>query len=456
MSGLIGLLDLGASALLAQNAGVATTGRNLANVNTEGYSRERIDLQSLQAAPMVGGVRAVGPRRVEDMILASRERLASSAFGQSSAQALALGDLEVKMSAGGQDLVGAVAALFGGIMEMAAVPTDEVRRGAVVASGEGLAAAFRRSAEDVAQAMEDTDARIRALAEEVSRLSATVASANTKLVTDPDPVLADQRDLAAKRIAEITGGSARLDPDGQMRVVVAGGEVLVDGDRASQLKATPDAALGGKLRLDVVDGNHVADVTTRLDGGKLAGEIRFRDTDLVKVGDRIDQLAFDFATQMNATHRANAGMDGVSGRDFFVEPTSVSGAAAAMAVDPTIAADPTLLAGAAAGAGVGDNQGFLAMAAMAEQALAGGGSRSFGEEAIAVFSDLGSDVRRAEGSADLEGARVDVLAAARDSLSGVSPEEEMSRLAAFQRASQAATSFLQTVDDMLGHLIERL
>ena len=456
MPGLYGLLDLGAAALMAQNAGVATTGRNLANVNTEGYSRERVDLQALQASPMVGGVRAIGPRRVEDMILGSRERLSASAHGRASASAAALGDLEVKMNAGGQDLVTAVAALFGGIMELAAVPTDDSRRGAVVASAESMADAFRRTARDVAQASEDTDARIKAPAEEVSRLSAQVASANTKLVTDPDPVIADQRDLAAARIAEITGGTARLDPDGQMRVVVAGGEVLVDGGRAAQLKATPDAALGGKLRLDVVDGSHVADVTSRLDGGKLAGEVDFRDNQLVEVADRVDQLAYDMATQMNLAHRANAGMDGASGRDFFVQPTQVAGAAAAMAVDPGIAADPSLLAGAAVGAGVGDNTGFLALADMVDQPLAGGGSRSFGDEAIAVFSDLGSEVRKAEGSAELEGARRDVLSAARDSLSGVSAEEEMSRLSQFQRASEAAANFLQTVDDLLGHQIERL
>jgi flagellar hook-associated protein 1 len=451
MAGLIGLLDLGAAALMAQNAGVATSGRNIANVNTEGYSRERVDLRALA----IGGVRAYGPNRVEDMILGSRERSSAAAHGRAASTAVALGDLEAKLAAGGQDMVQAVAALFGGIMELGSVPMDDVRRDDVVTKAGSVAETFRRSAEEVAQAAVDSDARTRAMSEEVSRLAAVVASANTKLVTDPDPVLADQRDLAAAKISEMTGGSARLDPDGQMRVVVAGGEVLVDGGKASQLRATADPANGGKVRLDVVDGNHVAEVTSRLDG-KLGGEISFRDEHLTEVADRIDQLAYDFTTQMNAVHSANAGLDGVTGRNFFVQPASASGAAAAMAVDPAIVADSSLLAGAAAGTGPGDNTGFLSLGALVDSPLAGGGARSFGNEAISIMSDLGTQVRSAQGTADIEAARRDVISAARNSLSGVSTEEEMAQLSQFQRAAQASASFLQTVDDMLGNLIERL
>src|SRR5258706_1401417 len=75
MSGLLGLLGLGAGAISAQNAGVAVSGRNTANVNTEGYSQERIDFESLRGVPSVGGVLAGDPQRYADDLLAGRERM---------------------------------------------------------------------------------------------------------------------------------------------------------------------------------------------------------------------------------------------------------------------------------------------------------------------------------------------------------------------------------------------
>ena len=63
MSGLLGLLGLGAGAISAQNAGIAVSGRNTANVNTEGYSQERVDLESIRGVPNVGGVLAGNPPR---------------------------------------------------------------------------------------------------------------------------------------------------------------------------------------------------------------------------------------------------------------------------------------------------------------------------------------------------------------------------------------------------------
>src|SRR5437016_1911339 len=123
MGGLLGLLDLGAGALAAQNVGVSVAGRNAANVNTEGYSRERADLESELAAPLVGGVRASGPSRAEDAILSLRERAASGARGRADALAAALGGLERDL-AGSGDVVHAIGELFGGLSSLAASPMD--------------------------------------------------------------------------------------------------------------------------------------------------------------------------------------------------------------------------------------------------------------------------------------------------------------------------------------------
>ncbi len=457
MSGLLGMLDLGAGAYLAYSAGVATTGRNLANVGTEGYSRESIDLRAQIGAPRVGGVEALGPVRAHSSLLATRERGSHAAHGQADALAAGMLDAEAQLAPqGAPDVVDSIAALFAGLAAASAAPLDPSLRAAAIDGADRVATGFQRAARAISDAQRGADLRLREMAAEASALAAEVAAANEGYAVSGDPVLADRRDLAARRLAELTGAEARLDPDGMMRVTIDGGVSVVDGVRASRFEATPDAALGDHLRLDVVDGGHRDDVTARLRGGRMGGELALRDGALATTAAEIDQLAYDLATSVNAVHAAHAGLDGGTGRDLFVAPAGATGAAAAMAVDPAIAADPRLLAGAAVGAPAGDNHGLLALAALADANVAGGGARTLAQESIRTLAAFGAQAQRAVAGRELEEARLDVVAAARDELAGVSIEEEMARLTELQRAAEASTRFIATVDQMLTDLLERI
>lgn len=456
MSGLLGLLDLGANAYMAQSAGVATSGRNIANVGTEGYSREKIDLRSELGAPLVGGVRALGPNRVEDGFLSSRERAVASNLGFADSFASAALDAEARLTPpGAPDFVDWIARLFSSSAALASAPLDDALRNQAVSASESLAAEIRRTAQTITDAQAGADIRVKSLAEKATSLAAEVAEANKALLVEGDPILADRRDLAAKKLAELTGGVARIDPDGMMRITIDGGLVVVDGERAASFTTTADPALGNRLRIDVVDGGRADDVTARI-GGRIGGEVAFRDVTMGQAMTDLDQLAFDLAGGVNAVFSANAGLDGVTGRNLFVPPATVAGAATNFAVESAIVADPRRFATAAPGAPTGDNTGALAFAALADQQLAGGGARTFVGEAIRMMTAVGVETGRALATRDLQLTEQDVVAAQRDSLSGVSIEQELSMLSQFQRSADAATRFIATVDDMLRNLIDRL
>lgn len=446
-------LNLGAGALLAQQAGVAVTGRNTANVNTEGYQRESIDLRAEPGSPLVGGVRTGDAYRSSDDLLSARERTQAGAGGHAETLAASLSDLEQRLTGGGGDLIGSIGDFFAGVGKLQSAPTDSALRQEVVAAAGTVAAQFRQAASGIAAATSEAKKQVTSLAEQASQLASQIATANRALATSNDPVLADQRDLAANKLAALVGGQARVDADGQMRFVLDGGAVLVDGGRAATLSAV---TTGGTLALHAVDGVHDTDVTSQVAGGKVGGLLSFRNGVAAQAASDLDQLAYDFANQVNAVHRANIGLDGSTGRDLFVAPGAVAGAAAALTVTPAIVADPRALATRSPGAGPNDNGGVAALLSLRDAAVAAGGARSFGDEAIRMIGAVGSAAAQASADRDLQAARTDQLASARDSVSGVSQEDEMAKLAQFQHAAEAASKFISTVNDLLGTLIAQL
>jgi len=453
VSSLFGMLHMGAGAYNAFSLGVGVAGHNIANVATEGHSRQSVLLNS---DSIIGGVLVDGVLRSESHLLSGRERDAMGSLGYSASSAQALLDLDGELAAGDDNLVDGLSTMFGNLVDLSSSPLDPTLRQQVIDGADALATAFNRASNRVSDAIARADGRVSMLADEATTLASQIAAANKALAAKFDPTLADQRDQAAKELAELVGGEARIDPDGHMRFVTSGGAVLVHGDRASSMEAVPDAALDGRMRIDIVDGPHRTDVTSSLGGGKIAGELAFRDGAAVQTGERIDQLAFDFANAINAVHSAHEAPDGTTGLDLFVTTATADGAAAAFAIDATVAADPGLLATAATGAGAGDTTGLLAMIDLREQSLASGNSRTFTEEAIGTLASVGSQAQQAQGAHDLELARNDALASLRDSLSGVSLEEEMMRLSQMQRSAEAASTFISTVDEMLTNLIATL
>ena len=456
MSSLFGLLNLGANALQAQNAGVAVASNNVANANTPGYSRQRLDLESLIGAPLVGGVRVGGVDRLSSDLLAGRIRSNTSSFSVADAFAGALLDLEGAMSTQGADLGSLVAGFFAKVGEVSASPTDQGLRDATVAAASSLGTGMRQQAAAVTGAREQANQRIREKTVDANGLLRDIARANKTLTASNDPVVADQREQAAEQLSKLIGGTARIDPDGQMRVTLGGGQVLVDGMRAAQLISTRDPALGGMDRIEVVDGSHRSDVTGNIDGGAIGGELRMRDQAAVAAMAQLDQLAYDVTTQVNQVHQQNAGLDGTTGHALFAPVGQVAGAAAAMRVDPALLTDSRLLAAAAPGTGTGDNQGALALVALRDQPLAAGGTRTFIDAGIDVAAGVGRSAAEAVADRDFFGAQGDHLSGLRDSISGVSIQEEMTSLSQFQHASEAQVQFLHTVDELLGTIIEGL
>lgn len=454
MGGLYNQLYLGVNALTAQRAGIANAGHNIANVNTTGHTRTTVDLTAEQ--PDVGGVRAGQIRGSHNTLLAKRERAADSSRARAEDLQRAYEALETRVADSDQSVIDSMAGFFGSLLGLASSPADNVLRSSVIQQGDALSNAFARAAAATREAVLNADDLVITYAQEAAELARRIAELNRELRATTNPSTEDMRNQAARELSELVGGSARIDPDGRLRFVLDDGTTLVHGDEAAEINTVADASLDGRSRIEVVSGNNVRDVTAGISSGRIGAQLTVRDEAGPEVLTELDQLAFDLVGEFNVVHQAHSGLDGSTGNPFFASLGSVSGAAENLVVNQAIKDNVDLLATAEPPNGPTDNSGVLRLLELTEQDLAGGGQRTFIEEGTALISRVGLRSVQSRSDFELATLQTEILANLRDALSGVSLEDELAHLGELQRASEATTRFIATVDELLGTMIRDL
>lgn len=469
MINLLSSLTMARKALQAGQVAIQTTGHNIANANTPGYTRQRVDLVptipfSLGSAGSLGtGVDVKVVTRLRDLMLDSQFRDAHQTLGRQETEEATLSQIEGLIGEPSDSgLASAMSALFGSFHDLANSPTDLAVRTVVRDKARALADQFHRLDDGFERLKIDLSNEILVDVKQVNGLAQQIADLNGQIAmseggggTAND--LRDQRDQALDDLSKLVGGSVIEDIGGQVRVTVGGGLTLVDGQTSVQLEARtndpdPDSVglfLGGKLLMP--------------GGGRMAGLLNSRNSasGFVKgFQSQLDTLAKAVVDKVNTIHVAGYGMDGITtGNNLFTPLVATAGAARSIAVDLAIEGDVTKIA-AAATADPGDNSNALALVSLQDNSLAitlpSGGATTFGAYLSNLVSDLASQEAGAKRSVSLHMTMADFLTSRRDQASGVSLDEEMTNLIRFQKAYEAAAHFTNVVNDLLGTLINQL
>jgi flagellar hook-associated protein 1 FlgK len=291
---------------------------------------------------------------------------------------------------------------------------------------------------------------INALAEELALLNRDItAQESGGTVSAP---LRDRREAILARLSELTGGTAYPESSGRVSFALPGGTTLVAG--IEPLPLATSRAADGTLRIH--SGADGTDVTARLTGGRLGSLLAVRDGAIAGHVAALDQLAADIIGRANGLTAAAFDLQGNPGTPLFEpDPPAVPGAAGAIRVAPALVGDATLLAISASGA-AGDGSVALALAALPQQASVGLGGKS----AASFFSDLlaalGTDVAQADVSEAVSGSILESLESRRDSISGVSLDEEALELMRYQQSFEAAARFIQVLDSVTKTAVDLL
>jgi flagellar hook-associated protein 1 FlgK len=455
VANLFAMLGVSARALEAHRFGLDVAGQNIANVNTPGYSRRIAHLQAL--APLDrwsagGGVAATGLQAVRDAFIAHRLRGEISRLAGHEAGAQVLGMLEVGLGAPGTSIGAKLEDLFDAFAAVADDPTSLAARRVAIEAGATLAATFREVSSQLSAGAREIDSRLRAATDQVNGLAQRVAALNREMASArPGEArteqLRDELDLALEQLAQLIDVRAVTREDGGIDVELDGGVALVLGGTARGVSSV--STTGGHVALSV-DGTALGGSV----GGALGTLIRTRDEVLPEYLAQLDQLAHDVATRINARHQAGFDLTGATGGAFFVPPGAVDGASARLSMSGALLA-PGGEAGFAASASgaAGDNENARRLVAVRDERALLGGTATVGEAWAALASAVGADVAAARDAATTGAEAVEQLLNLRDSISGVSLDEEAAEMMRFQRGYEANARVFGAIDELLDVLM---
>jgi flagellar hook-associated protein 1 FlgK len=324
-----GVLNVAVSGLVAANRAMTTIGHNVANVNTEGYSRQRVDIQArppqLAGGSFVGsGVNVVNTRRLYDAFAVNQQRVSSSSVGYADTYhelAQALDNLLADPDTG---LNSPLQAFFNATHDLANDPASPAARQALLAEAENLTARFHT----LDQALADIDVRvnqgIRDAVSEVNSLTSAIADVNHDILlargraqgAEPNDLL-DQRDELVRQLADKVNVAVIQQDDGTINVATGSGQALVAGTQAATLVTLPGAYDTSRTEIGFRAGSQTANVTGLLGGGELGALVTFRAEMLDGARNALGRVGAGLARTFNDQHRLGFGLDGQTQRDFF-------------------------------------------------------------------------------------------------------------------------------------------
>ena len=181
MSGLLTTLSSVAHALDAQRYGLEVAGQNIANLNTEGYARRRLELAERPVSNGLGGVEILGVRTTRDAFVDSRLRNELPARSQLEARSSALAIVETSLGDEGASLSGAMSALFAAFSNLSVDPQSSVARDGVLLQAKRVANAFNELDQRLEASYRQADSDVRGSIGEVNQLSQRIAELNRRI-----------------------------------------------------------------------------------------------------------------------------------------------------------------------------------------------------------------------------------------------------------------------------------
>jgi flagellar hook-associated protein 1 FlgK len=456
MSGLFQGLEVGKRALLTHQLTMNTIGHNLANVNTPGYTRQRTLVTSanpnITANYIIGnGVTARNINQVRDLFLTTQYRRENKRLGEWEYREKSLTQIEAFFAEPNNDSMGDVLNKFWtSWMDLSNNPESSAARSAVVAQSNTLANSFHSLNRQLSELQTSANEDVKGRVNEINLIAGEIANLN-RLVTGSElggqkaNDLRDQRDYLIDGLSKLVDVTTREKANGSVNVYISGLAIVENAD-VFAIDTIVNSA-GDQAKYDIVWKN--TGTTVKINGGELKGLLDTRDLLVPQYRDQLDQMASTIIREVNELHRAGIGITSSGGLNFF---NSAFTTASTIRVEQNIINDPSLIAASLSG-GPGDNANALAIGELRSKMAMSFGTMTINDFYNSMIGNIGIDTHEAitfKGNFEV---LIHQIENSRQSVQGVSLDEEMAEMMRMQHAYDAAARLITYIDDALDTVI---
>jgi len=464
------ILNSARSGMAAQQLAVQIASQNIANADTEGYSRQRVELAtSISTAFPYGtigtGVTVQDISRARDSMLDAQYRQDSSGQAKADTTSAALGQIQqIFGEPSDSGLRATLDQFWGAWNDLANDPSSGAAKGAVRAAGNSVASTLNRFAAQLDQLDQMNRESANGDVGQVNQLANQVVEYNKKIIAQESTGhtagdLRDARDRLLDQLSNMTGGQTIERSNGNVAFFV-GGRMLLDGAVAKKMEFTD----GQPPTIKFTDDPKILVGV----GGTLGAKMDIVAKQVPTVMSRLDSIARSLVTTVNSIHNGATAYTGtppvatVAGNFFSVgsgAPTDPAFTARGMKLDATLTS-AAKVAASAASTGPGNSDVATAMLALREQTLTitDASGNTVGTNSINGFfnetvGNLATATKYAEDDATVQKTMASNSLARRTAVSGVSTDEELVSVIQHQHSYQAAARLVSVVDEMTQTLV---
>lgn len=460
MSSFVGLYT-GLSGIQAAQTGLDITSHNVANANTPGYTRQRVELAARPTYQSGNGRIGTGVNvdqiaRLRDSFLDDRFRAAIGSQAEAAIRAEFHTSLEFLSGEPDLGLTTRIAKLWGAAEAWANDPNDPATRRQVLTELASITDGFQATAMAWDRLGEDTAARRDVVVTQANDTLKALENMN-RLLANADPLrvdsdLLDQRDLLVDKLAQLVGSTSRLQADGSVTITVGPTELLSGANGAARF--TTDTTPPGSVGVVAAGppGPPAQNVTPNV-SGELGGLNRVIETDLPNWRGQLNALAITLADAVNEVNEGGVLSNGDQGPALLTY--DASNAAGTLKRSSTVGINDLAAALTGASPAPFDGSNARRLADLRNTRL--GPEQSTLESRLAdVVVGLAGEVRSSRSAAEAARGVGTGAKLARAAEHGVSIDEEMVGLVRYQRALEAAARVMTTVDQALDTLVNRV
>lgn len=319
------VLSTGTSALIAFQRALATVSHNVANIKTDGYSRQKVDFATRDPSDVgygdVGnGTKITDIRRVADQLAISRLLDSNGELARLQQLSGMADRVDALFSDAATNVNGVWSNFFDAVNGLASNASGTADRRDVLDNAGTLVNRFKQLNGNLDNLNSEVNNGLISAASEVNRLAKEIAQINGAIGSNAAaaaPDLLDRRDQLISKLVGYTGGTAVIQDGGVMNVYSAGGHALVVGTTASQITTAPNPYQPERLQLAIKTQGMTVTLDNKAMGGQIGGLLEFRETVLTPAQAELGRIAVGMAQSFNQAHAEGMDLYGNLGGNFF-------------------------------------------------------------------------------------------------------------------------------------------